>query len=77
VKWQLHFEFIISRGPPGELVRDTPTISLSGCEAVLWKGVEHVAMDTMTWDLPITVLPTLPEQAEPLIGAHQHTMILE
>lgn len=76
VRWQLHFEFMISRKPPTELLTDTPTISLAGTKAVLWKAVEQVPIDTMTWDLPLTVLPTLPDQAEPLPGPQQHTITL-
>ena len=66
VKWQLHFEFLISRSPPNELMKATPTVSLSGSKAVLWKGRSLVSMDTMTWDLPVTVLPALSDQVEPL-----------
>ncbi|XP_064390826.1 RAB6A-GEF complex partner protein 2-like [Halichondria panicea] len=76
VRWQLHFEFVLGRKLPNELLLDTPTISLAGSKAVLWKGVEQVPIDTMTWDLPVTVLPTLPDQAEPLAGPQLQTMTL-
>ena len=76
VRWQLHFEFVIGRKPPTQLVEATPTMSLSGSKAILWKGVEQVAIDTMTWDLPVTILPTFPYQAEPLIGTQRHKLKL-
>ena len=75
VRWQLHFEFFISRTTPTELMRATPTASLSGSNATLWKKEDPVVVDTMTWDLPVNILPTCPEQAEPLTQTQQHTLI--
>lgn len=75
VKWQLHFEFLISRTAPGELMRATPTASLSGSSATFWKKHDPATVDTMTWDLPVNILPTWPEQAEPLTQTQQHTLL--
>lgn len=75
VKWQLHFEFLISRVASSELVKATPTASLSGSNGTLWKKADPVTVDTMTWDLPVNILPTWPEQAEPLTQTQQHTLI--
>ena len=67
VQWQLHFEFLIAQGSDSEkLIQSTPSTSFSGSDATTWKGVRPVAMDTMTWDLPVNILPTSPDQAEPL-----------
>ena len=76
VKWQLHFEFLISRTAPIELMRATPTASLSGSSATLWKKEDPVTVDTMMWDLPVNILPTWPEQAEPMTQAHQHELMV-
>ena len=75
VKWQLHFEFLISRTTPSDLMKATTTVSLSGSNAILWKKEEPVTVDTMTWDLPVNILPTWPEQAEPLTQTQQHSLI--
>ena len=75
VKWQLHFEFLISRTKPSELIKATPVASLSGSNATLWKKEDPVPVDTMTWDLPVNILPTWPEQAEPLTQTQQNTII--
>ena len=75
VKWQLHFEFLISRTAPSELMRAIPTASLSGSSATFWKKDDPATVDTMTWDLPVNILPTWPEQAEPLTQTQQHTLV--
>ena len=75
VSWQLHFEFLISRTAPSELMKATSTASLSGSSATLWKKEDPVTVDTMTWDLPVNILPTWPEQAEPLTHTQQHTVV--
>ncbi|KAM6229933.1 RAB6A-GEF complex partner protein 2 isoform 2-T2 [Porphyrio hochstetteri] len=55
LKWRLHFEFVTS----GESA-DTCLVRGSHSEAVTWTGVEHIEVDTFSWDLPIKVLPTNP-----------------
>lgn len=77
VKWQLHFEFMIGQiSSSSELLGATPSTSFSGSSATTWKGVGSVAMDTMTWDLPINILPTSPDQAEPLTQQKHHVVKL-
>ena len=77
VSWQLHFEFLIAKKPVSELLAcPVPSTSFSGSAATLWKGVDPVVMDTMTWDLSVNVLPTAPSQAEPLTQQKQHTIKL-
>ncbi|XP_062828749.1 RAB6A-GEF complex partner protein 2 isoform X2 [Anolis carolinensis] len=67
LNWRLHFEFVTSRevSAPGESAPtrtpegpSSPT-SLSS-EASSWTGEEQVEVDTLSWDLPINVLPTNP-----------------
>lgn len=60
--WQLHFEFVISKGPPAQLLKASATPCLAGSKVTLWEGLQPVAMESMTWNLPITILPTLPLQ---------------
>ncbi len=77
VSWKLHFEFLIAKKPVSELLNHPiPSTSFSGSGATLWKGVDPVVMDTMTWDLSVNVLPTSPSQAEPLTHQKQHTVKL-
>jgi len=76
VRWQLHFEFLISRCPPGDLTVATPTTSLSGSRATLWRGLQPTAVDSMTWDLPLSILPTIPTQAEMTQRTYPHTLTL-
>lgn len=77
VKWQLHFEFLISKKSTAEvLTHPIPSTGFSGSSATLWKGVGPVVMDTMTWDLSVNVLPTTPSQAEPLTHQKQHVIKL-
>ena len=77
VRWQLHFEFLIGQSSSHEqLIRATPSVGFSGASATAWKGVGPVPMDTMTWDLPINILPISPDQAEPLTQQKEHILKL-
>lgn len=72
LQWQLHFEFVITKQPPRELVKASVTPCLAGSKANLWQGLQPVAMESMTWNLPVTILPTLP-----LHQTHKpHTLVL-
>lgn len=77
VRWQLHFEFLISKTRSNEqLIQAAPSTGFSGSTATAWRGVGPVAVDTMTWDLPINILPTSPDQAEPLTPQRHHVIKL-
>ncbi|XP_042306106.1 RAB6A-GEF complex partner protein 2 [Sceloporus undulatus] len=54
LKWRLHFEFVTSREE--EVITKGPASS----DAAGWTGTEQVEVDTLSWDLPIKVLPTNP-----------------
>ncbi|XP_075910034.1 RAB6A-GEF complex partner protein 2-like isoform X3 [Petromyzon marinus] len=58
LKWRLHFQFLVACEPEA-----TPTLAMEASEGSLWRGAERVQADTLSWDLPITVLPTNPLQA--------------
>lgn len=64
VRWQLHFVFLSTKVSARDMTLSTPTLDLSGLQAELRRGLQPVGVDTMTWDLPLTILPTVPSLAE-------------
>ncbi|CAK8693982.1 unnamed protein product [Clavelina lepadiformis] len=60
LKWRLHFEFVTATGPLKGL--DLETGQQQGDR--MWQGPGHIKTETMPWDVPIQVLPTMPTQAE-------------
>ena len=64
VHWQLHFKFLMSRVSPSEMLKSSVVSGLSGCKAIQWQGLQTVAMETLIWDLPVTILPTIPMQLD-------------
>lgn len=56
VKWRLHFEFVTSTKMSGERLDVTK-------EGTCWTGPEHVDIETMVWDLPIQIYPSVPSIA--------------
>ncbi|XP_050546822.1 RAB6A-GEF complex partner protein 2-like [Daktulosphaira vitifoliae] len=56
VKWRLHFEFVTSTKESGERLVKTK-------EGSCWTGPEHIAIETMVWDLPIHIYPSVPSTA--------------
>ncbi|KAK7069979.1 Golgi membrane exchange factor (Ric1p-Rgp1p) subunit [Halocaridina rubra] len=57
LQWQLHFEFVTSVNEVGG-----PSPPSSPNEQVEWRAPSTLDIETMVWDLPITVLPTTPSQ---------------
>lgn len=70
VKWQIHFEFIIKRKStqPDDLA--TPTVVSQATVLTLNSSLT----DTMTWDLPIIILPTVSEHSDERINIHTVTI---
>lgn len=56
VKWRLHFEFVTSTKISGERLNETK-------EGTCWTGPENVDIETMVWDLPIQIYPSVPSIA--------------
>lgn len=56
VKWRLHFEFVTSTKTSGVRLDETK-------EGTCWTGPEHVDIETMVWDLPIQIYPSVPSIA--------------
>ena len=59
LKWRIHFEFIVLTSPLKGVELETAS---QGDE--LWQGPGSLETETMQWDVPVQVLPTLPSQAE-------------
>ena len=62
--WMLRFEFVISAAAsPSSLtaIQKQPILDETCTEGHEWNGPAHCQVETMTWNLPITVLPTNPK----------------
>ena len=57
--WMLRFEFVISAAQKS--LAEQPVLDESCTEGHEWNGPAHCQVETMTWNLPITVLPTNPK----------------
>lgn len=59
LKWRLHFEFILASSP---LPAGASPVQLTSphTDIATWQGPSDVEVETMTWDLPIKILPTNP-----------------
>uniref|UniRef100_UPI00359000A0 RAB6A-GEF complex partner protein 2 isoform X2 n=1 Tax=Myxine glutinosa TaxID=7769 RepID=UPI00359000A0 len=58
LKWRLHFQFIVASEP-----KEVPSFDMDEHESRVWHSTETVEADTLSWDLPITVLPSNPLHA--------------
>ena len=62
--WMLRFEFVISAAassPSLTAIQKQPILDETCTEGHEWNGPAHCQVETMTWNLPITVLPTNPK----------------
>lgn len=72
LQWHLHFEFVTSRNEV-----KGPSLPTNEKEQVEWRAPSTIDIETMIWDLPITILPTTPSQvAQALCMPAQHTLLL-
>ena len=63
--WLLHFEFVSSLGDGGDGGHDGQTEARrksTGGEVVEWNAPQKIKVQTLKWNLPITVFPTDPSQ---------------
>ena len=62
LKWRLHFEFILASSP---LPAGASPVQLtsSHTDVATWQGPPDIEVETVTWDLPIKILPTNPLNA--------------
>ena len=74
--WMLRFEFVIAASG-AEPIQRQPILEKSATEGHEWNGPAHVQVETMTWNLPITVLPTHPSQVSNVVNVQtQYSMII-
>lgn len=61
LKWKLHFEFVTSTNDS----LNPPSIEESG-----WQAPTEIDIETMVWNLPVTLYPTAPLQIPMASGKH-------
>lgn len=59
LKWKLCFEFVVIKGIMDKIKLDTLRE-----DDHMQQGPSHLDTDTVTWELPVRILPTMPPQAE-------------
>lgn len=62
LEWMLRFEFVIAAASEAESISKQPMLDQDSTEGHEWNGPAHCQVETMTWNLPIKVLPTNPKQ---------------
>ena len=62
LRWRLHFEFVLASTP---LPAGASPVQLTSryTDIATWQGPTDVDVETMTWDLPIKILPSNPLHA--------------
>ncbi|CAI8022568.1 RAB6A-GEF complex partner protein 2, partial [Geodia barretti] len=76
LKWQVHFQFVLSRNSAhkssGSSAQEED--SGSGAMATTIETLNSLLVDTMTWDLPVTVLPTVSQHSDERTTARKITI---
>jgi RAB6A-GEF complex partner protein 2 len=73
LKWKLHFEFVISIEPEADL-KIIPDVS--GDVSSNWQGPQNIPIETMVWDLPVTIYPSNPQLiSQGIRGQSRHEMV--
>ena len=75
MRWRLHFEFALSKLNIYKIQR-----SIDPAMSVSWRPPSALAIELISWDLPISVLPFDPFIASDLIysnGAIENRMIFK
>ncbi len=74
--WMLRFEFVISASGADPIPLQ-PVLEPESTVGHEWNGPAHCQVETMTWNLPITVLPTNPKPVASLLQTPiQFSMII-
>lgn len=62
LKWRLHFEFTLASSP---LPAGASPVQLTTpyTDVATWQGPPDIDAETMTWDLPVTIIATNPLHA--------------
>ncbi|XP_059612847.1 RAB6A-GEF complex partner protein 2 [Phlebotomus argentipes] len=66
IRWQLHFEFVTSAS------EDVKLIEIKGDS---WQAPTDIMIETMIWNLPVTLYPTAPQQI--LQHSGKHTLLIK
>lgn len=61
VRWQLHFEFVTTNDE--HLTKPDPS-------ALQWHAPKDLDIETMVWNLPVTLYPTSPQQIQQTTNKH-------
>lgn len=56
VRWRLHFEFVTTQNGLGVESGDSDTVQTN------WQAPLDIEIETMIWNLPVTLYPTAPIQ---------------
>jgi len=76
LSWMLRFEFVISASTSEPITRQ-PVLEETSTEGHEWNGPAHCQVETMTWNLPIKVLPTSPKQVANVVQVQtEYSMII-
>jgi len=76
LSWMLRFEFVISASGSEPITRQ-PMLEETSTEGHEWNGPAHCQVETMTWNLPIKVLPTSPKQVANVVHVQtEYSMII-
>lgn len=75
LKWRLHFEFILASSP---LPAGASPVQLTSphTDVASWQGPSDVEVETVTWDLPIKILPTNPLHASSISTSRTSNTII-
>ena len=76
LKWQVHFQFLLSRNSAHQSSNHAPQDEDSApiSTATTLQTLNSSSVDAMTWDLPITVLPTVSLHSDERTTAHTVTI---
>lgn len=62
VRWQVHFTFVVTKLDNNAEICEAGLTSQSESGAgIEWRPLEELAVTTLSWEMPIRVVPTLPQ----------------
>ncbi|CAF1651325.1 unnamed protein product, partial [Adineta ricciae] len=70
LRWKLHFEFVTSKAP-----RSLLPANVDSSSSTTWSTANSIEVESMTWDLPIKILPTNPYFANNVAKMHSFLFV--
>lgn len=61
VRWQVHFTFVVTKLEPTAEITQAGLTSLASTGDIEWRPLEEVPVSTLSWEMPVRVVPTLPQ----------------